>query len=76
MSVASLAIPANPPHRGAYQRGYAARLAGESLYSNPFYRDDDDVDPPPGWRASFASAWASGWFAADAAVPDPRREAA
>lgn len=67
-----IAIPANPAQRGAYQRGYEARLRGVSRYSNPYTRERRVAGRLLGllgWRATFAAAWWAGWVAADEAVP-------
>jgi hypothetical protein len=75
-----LSVPRSRSHASAWQRGYAARLAGDSIYANPYAvaiehedalhaaiarLDGVPVQREGGWRYGFLHAWWQGWRVAD-----------
>jgi len=74
-AMADLSIPRNRSLAGARARGFEARLAGRSIYSNPYgdaIERAADEGRRPGWTYAFLAAWVEGWRAADSLVEPSR----
>lgn len=68
MTLADLTIPASARRRTAYQKGYSARLAGQSRYASPYADAIERAQAEgrrPGWVCSQHASWVQGWEAAD-----------
>ena len=74
-SPADLTVPRHHSHAGAWGRGYAARLHGQSKYANPYGDaiEQRAVDGrPAGWLHGYFQSWSRGWLAADHLVGEDR----